>query len=299
MEKIKLSITRQDFSKQREEVLYKVKESGIFDKFIKEYEITDAEIMKNASKFLRVLEENETCQNCQGINNCQKRNKKVHLELQFDSYGELILSLTPCKEQQKILNYDGLFIYRDFPNNNLVYDLKDTYNSDFQQVRRPLLNHLKEILTNGEKGVYLNGNRQSGKTFILSVFAKTFADKTNKKVAFIDSTRRIQELNDLYFKNKDEFEFIFSELVNAELVVFDDFGNEYKNEIVRDMIIFPLLNERYKNHKVTCFISNYSVSDIKIMYSLKEKISPKANQLAELIELLSKKIELKSLPYIE
>ena len=100
-------------------------------------------------------------------------------------------------------------------------------------------------------------------------------------------------------KNIDSFNDLLTEIKEVDLLVIDDFGNEHKNEIIRDMIVFPLLNERMKNNKLTCFTSPYSLSDLVSMYSLKEIRSPKANQLKEIIEIMADTIKLESLPYRE
>ena len=92
---------------------------------------------------------------------------------------------------------------------------------------------------------------------------------------------------------------MLNDLINLDLLIFDDFGNEYKNEIIRDVIVFPLINERLKKHKITCFISSYSLDEIEIMYALKERISPKSRQLKDIISLSTKSFCLNGLPYRE
>ena len=82
------------------------------------------------------------------------------------------------------------------------------------------------------------------------------------------------------------------DLIAVDLLVLDDFGNEYKNVFIRDTIIYPLLNERLKNGKLTWFTSAYTVKDIINMYSFKSNYSPKAAQLGELIKSLAKEFTL-------
>ena len=131
----------------------------------------------------------------------------------------------------------------------------------------------------------------------MSVFSKTLIDRNKCKVAYLDTPNRIRELNDLYFINKDAFQEELNNLINVDVLILDDFGNEYKNEIVRDNIVFPLLNERLRKHLLTCFVSSYSLNDIIKMYSLKDNKSPKATQLGEVIQLLSNEIKIESIPF--
>ena len=64
MNKVSFDIVNKDLTQKREDALLKIKNSHLFDGFIKKYEINDQEIINNASKFLKVFEENETCKNC-------------------------------------------------------------------------------------------------------------------------------------------------------------------------------------------------------------------------------------------
>ena len=83
MEKVQTSFVNKDLTKQREEALLTIKESGIFDDFIEKYEINEIEIMQNASKFLSVLEERKICKNCSGLENCKKKIKGTVFFLKY------------------------------------------------------------------------------------------------------------------------------------------------------------------------------------------------------------------------
>ena len=300
MERLHLSVADEArVNKMRKESLIRIKNHPSISAWIDENALTDEEILQNASKFLRVIEENEKCLSCPGIGKCAKSLRGIVPVLQYD--GERIeLVLRPGEENKKRIRLDSSFLIRDFPDEYLKYDLKDAMNSDYIDARKVVLAALNEIgRKNSEKGIFLHGSRQSGKTFILSLFAKKYAEKKDKTVAFLDSSVRIRMLNDLYFQNREEFLSQLAEISAADLLILDDFGNEYKNEIVRDVIVYPLLNERFRSGKLTCFTSSYDLSKIETMYALREKGSPKAQQLRELIETMTRSVELRSLPYRE
>ena len=298
MEKLKIDIVKENLQQLRNESLIKVKESGIFDDFVLQNDIDDQEILSNMSKFLKVMEEMESCNGCKNIQSCKKSNKGICLSLSINDEGEIDYILKPCSLYAKTLKINNGYYARDFDENNLDYDLKDTLNPDYADSRKRLIASLKNIIkTNNSVGVYLYGSRQCGKTFIMSVFSKTLIDRNKCKVAYLDTPNRIRELNDLYFINKDAFQEELNNLINVDVLILDDFGNEYKNEIVRDNIVFPLLNERLRKHLLTCFVSSYSLNDIIKMYSLKDNKSPKATQLGEVIQLLSNEIKIESIPF--
>ncbi len=299
MNKVSFDIVNKDLTQKREDALLKIKNSHLFDEFIKKYEINDQEIINNASKFLKVFEENETCKNCLDLSSCKMINKGVHYFLGFDSNGEIALKMEPCKKNNVVI-LNKYFIYLDYDKDIVNYDINSLVNPDYIYSRKKLILAFKDLLTTStNKGIYLYGSRQAGKTFMLAVFSKVYAERKNKKVAFIDASRHFKMLSDIYFKNIDSFNDLLTEIKEVDLLVIDDFGNEHKNEIIRDMIVFPLLNERMKNNKLTCFTSPYSLSDLVSMYSLKEIRSPKANQLKEIIEIMADTIKLESLPYRE
>lgn len=298
MEKLKINIVNEDLLEMRKSYLKTVKECGFFDDFIKDNEISDEEIIDNMSKFLKVLEELESCNGCKDVNLCKKSTKGICLSLFINSEGEIDYTLKACKKYEKTLKLNHLFLARDFDENNLNYEFKDLLNQDFIDSRKKLIKELTSVIKNdSDIGVYLFGSRQCGKTFMMSVFAKTYIEKNKKSVAYLDSPIRIREINDLFFTNKEVFNEELTKLMNVDVLILDDFGNEYKNEIVRDNIIFPLLNERLRKHLLTCFISNYSLYEIGQMYALKEMKNPKSNQLVEMIKLMSKEIKIDSIPF--
>lgn len=298
MEKLHIDLSNRDFLDLRKEYLNVIKSNPLFIDFIEKNVITDEEIMENTSKFLKVMNDNEGCDSCNNLNCCKKGAKGIVFSLGIDSNGEIELILSPCKENLKKLKFDEKYIYRDFDDSYLNYEIRDTAIDDFFDSRKEIINAIKVILKdNFNKGVYFYGSRQCGKTFIMSVFSKKIIEKYNKSVAFIDTPTRIRSLNDLYFTNKEEFDREINKLINVDVLIFDDFGNEYKNDIIRDNIVYPLLNERLKKKLLTCFVSNYSLFDVKKMYSLKEINSPKSGQLVELIKLLSNEIRIDSIPF--
>lgn len=300
MEKMKFDNNYENLTSLREKSLDLIKENPELLKFIEEYNINDVIIMKNASKFLRYIDLNKYCCNCKSVNDCKSSLNGFKAVLEYDEYDNSIeLNFKPCEINEKKLELDKKFVYRDFDDSIFEYDFKELLlNQDYKNVRKDTVAHLLNIIKKrSEKGLYLYGPRQNGKSFILSVFAKTMVKELKCNACFIDSVSRVKDINDLYFLNKDAFNENLKEYINCDILIFDDFGNEYKNEIIRDMIIYPILNERFRQRKLTLFSSNYSLDDIEKMYSLKENYSPRAKQLRELIEASCKCIYLNSLPY--
>ena len=63
---------------------------------------------------------------------------------------------------------------------------------------------------------------------------------------------------------------------NIPILVLDDFGNEFKNEYVRDTIVLPILLARSKKKLFTIITTDFSFSEIAILYDLSKS---KAGQI--------------------
>ena len=143
-----------------------------------------------------------------------------------------------------------------------------------------------KILTKEEYGwIFVKGNHKVGKSFLLVTFANEFINKNLGQAAVINARIRFKELADLSMTNPVEFSKNLFALSDVPLLVIDDFGDEYKNEYVRDQILMPILNEREKKDKITLFSSNYSIKEIQELYKVgKTGGEIRARQLANTLE---------------
>ena len=71
---------------------------------------------------------------------------------------------------------------------------------------------------------------------------------------------------------------------NIPILVLDDFGNEFKNDFVRDAILFPILSTRASKRLLTIFTSDFTISDIEALYSNTKAGAIRAKQIAKLIQ---------------
>lgn len=277
-----------------------VKNNESFQEFIALNSLTNEEILNNISKFLKVLSDRSICENCQDLKRCEKYPKGKCLDLEFDDDNRLInLVYFDCEREAIQHEYEIQYLIKDFPNENLEYEFKEIANPDYFDCRKNMIAYLSEIILKDlKKGIFLTGSRRCGKTFALSLFSKAFIKKYHQSVAFVDSSKIFKNLNDLYFTNKEEMEQLFDKLCDVDLLVIDDFGNEFKNEYIRDLIVYPLLNSRLINNKLTCFSSSYTIEEISQMYQLRERESPKARLLKEVISELTREISVISRPFI-
>ena len=90
---------------------------------------------------------------------------------------------------------------------------------------------------------------------------------------------------------------LFDEIKDADLLVLDAFGDEYKSDFVRDTFVYPLLQERAYSNKITIINSNFTIKEIVSMYNLAKASAPKVRQLESTLLDLVDVVELKGYPY--
>lgn len=286
----------------KKECIKIVKDNETCLNFILENNLIDEEVLSAIGKFLKIVNQEKVCVNCVNKKNCLLRSNGSIYSLSIDEDDRIIdLKLDLCSKAKKTDKYTSNYLYRQFDEEYLNYDINQVLsNEDYKDSRKETyVSAASILLSKTNKGIFLTGSRRCGKSFILAVFSKKYIDNFKKRVAFIDASATIKELNDLYFTNKDEFQKRLDELCEVDLLIIDDFGSEFKNEYTRDLIIYPLLNSRFIDNKLTCFTSNYSLNEIQQMYELREKNAPKARLLYEVINSLAKQVIIESIPYRE
>src|SRR5574344_1925160 len=229
--------------------------------YIKEIGASEEIVKKNLSKFIAYQEEHNYCKNCPGLDKCNKEG--VHLSMSLVVEGKTVSRIFDnCEKYKERQRLEDFFIYRDFP-------------TDWMGCSET-------------KWLYLVGNTRVGKSYLSACFAFDYCElNEGKKAAFIDSTSFFKTLSDLSYSSKSQFDLLLDQLSAVYLLILDNFGDEYKSEYMRDTIVYPLVSSRAKNNLLTIFTSNFTLTDIKDMYSLKSKGNAiKANQLFSLLSTM-------------
>ena len=187
------------------------------------------------------------------------------MKLCIDDSGKLSYVLGPNEETKRKQAIENNFIYRDYPKSWADLSFETLKALRFFQVRVALRKTLDK--NSPKPWVFVKGKSGSGKSYCFAAYLNQMAS-AGRLVCFINGARRFDELRNLAIKNRDEFDRIMSLLQKCDLMVIDDFGNEFKSEYVRDQILFPILSERSRARLGTFFTSQYSLEDIKRLYSI-------------------------------
>ena len=141
----------------------------------------------------------------------------------------------------------------------------------FKDVDNKSVKSQSSIEVKNNNWIYLTGALRSGRTYCAIAIINSSVKNGNDHLAFLDSAKEIKILSDLFFNSRNEFENKMNLIKNSHLLVFDGFGNEYVNDIVRDSIIIPILQYRAMNNLMTVFTSDFSLEDLITLYSKKDK----------------------------
>lgn len=232
---------------------------------IKRLGLTNKEVRDNIARLTDFKNDFHYCKNCPGIDKCEK--SIPHLQMVLIKDGTyLTSSYEPCDKIVEKIKLDNHYLYADFPEE---WKYSSTKTMDKSENRRPVIKEFVKIVKGeSSRWLYVLGNHKVGKSFMMVTFANDFVGAGMGQVAIINTPSRIKELVDLSYKDKEEFARRLLALSNVPLLMFDDFGEEYKNEYIRDTIMIPLLSEREHHNLLTFFTSEFTISEIQKMYSI-------------------------------
>ena len=258
---------------------------------IRKLNLTIGEVRENIAKLTDFKDDYNYCKNCPGVDKCDK--KTPHIAMKVEKDGNFInAKYEPCEKIMEQIRLDSRYLAKDFPSEWKSSTLKTL---DLSVNRRPAIKEFAKILNGeSERWLYVTGNHKVGKSFMLVTFANEFAAMGLGQVAVINCADRVKHLADLSYEDKEEFARQIVALSKVPLLVLDGFGEEYKNEYIRDQIIIPILSEREHSSRLTFFTSDFTIKEIQQMYSLgKNGGEIRGKQLAKILsEMCEKEFDL-------
>lgn len=255
----------------------------LIQKKMTELHLDATALQKNLPLFLAYQESAHICEHCKGMDKCQANPPCLTMDLTIDEDGFVGRTFGPCKLKEAEEQTRRSYLYHDFEDDLLSL-------TPFSFGRSKRINEYAKKITNAlpsgnkesPRWIYFTGSSTSKNAIIISV-CNVLASK-GKSIAYLDTNRRFDEFKGLSIESKAKFEKTMNEIALCDIVVLDDFGNEYKSDYVRDQILMPLLNYRAKKNLCTIFISDYSLSEIKDLYDYSRASAVIAKRLVNMIE---------------
>lgn len=240
---------------------------------------------KNIAKVYDFVSDLNYCSNCPGMKNCQKNNPLLCVKI-VNKSGMVDRQLVPCKEYLKYINYKNQFTVMDFDEKWLEDDLKNIDKTDRRADAIKLM--LNYAAGKSNDWIYLIGGPGTGRSYLAAMMANKLAKDNKGPICFINASKRFKELNDYNYKDSVKFDNILRNYSTCPILIIDDFGNEVKNDVVRDGVLLQILNARASKRLFTIFTSDFSIDEIVDLYSTSKAATPRANQIGKIIKGFAK-----------
>lgn len=254
-----------DMKKYIEKLLADLKADQDVYESLKPLHLTNKEVRDNVGKLHDYQEDFNTCKGCPGFDKCPKKNKHISISV-YKEGGYIETRSEPCEKLLKEIEIESKYLAKDFVPEWRNSRLK---NLDLSENRRPLIKEFVNI-TKGKsnKWLFVKGNHKVGKSFVLVTFANEFVELGLGKVAVINAAKQFKNLADIAYSDKEGFKSTIELLSTVPLLVIDEFGQEYKNEFIRDQIVIPVLNARAHSELPTFFSSEFTIKEMQQLYSI-------------------------------
>ncbi len=256
--------------------------------FLNKYDLDENYLIENLGTFIRINEENEVCEHCVGYEKCPKLSKGF--QTSYNPLNDEVIYAS-CERRNEYEKVSNNYIRRDFLDEWVTLDLLSDVKVN--PLRKGIQIALMQLLNDTtDKGIYLYGLGESGKSFILASFCNELIRAKNKKVAFVDVSSFLNELKNLFGVSNADIEEKIKELQMVDVLVLDDIGGETYSAWSINDVLLKIIDYRNRNNLLTLYTSQYSLNELKKEY---EKKSSKASRLIQKILAHSKELELKSL----
>ena len=257
-------------------------------KFCREQGMTDEVMDKNITKIYDFVRDINYCRKCPGIKKCKKDNAYVISKVTY-SYGVVENQLIPCPEILKRVTFERQFLVRDFADEWLDVIMSDINKS--KEKTQAASNYMKYLRNEEYNWLYLTGGIGSGKSYLAAAMSIDLAKrglKGKSPICFINASKRFLELSDLNKQKSDEFKKKLELYSTVPVLIIDDFGHEFKNDFIRDAIVNEIITTRCNKKLFTIFTSNFTLDEIKILYSTSNAGAIMSKQIVKTIRSMCK-----------
>ena len=274
---------------------FKSKKDEGYKKFVDNIDLSDDYLMKYNFELQQCYNECENCKKCKGLKDCKNEVKGcVYTPKIVDN--NLIFNYKTCKYKSDLLK--SIEYLKDSYVFSVARDvinakIEDIYTDDKNRVEviKWISKFIKDYRDGKKvKGLYLNGNFGSGKSYLVSAMINELI-KDGKKGALVYYPNFLLSLKSSFGKDfNEQFEYA----KNADLLLLDDIGTENVTPWSRDEILASILQYRMQEGLPTFFTSNLTLEELEMHLSADSKKVDKlkAKRIIERISYMCDEIKL-------
>jgi len=250
--------------------------------------------MKYTSRLIEASSETKNCKNCKNLLECKNKMKGFCLTPSVLDES-LTFSYKKCKYKEKN-DIDSKYLknvyFYEIPPIVKTASFKNIYRDDMKRLE--IVKKIKTFYDNYKlgkevKGVYLNGNFGSGKSYLIGALFNELA-KLDKQSAIIYFPEFLRSLK-ASFNNSDSSE-LFDFIKKIPLLLIDDIGAEKLTDWARDEILGSILQYRMDFKLPTFFTSNLTIQELENHLQISNNTSDKvkARRIIERIKFLTDEV---------
>ena len=254
--------------------------------------------MKYTTRLQEASCELKNCKNCKSLLSCKNNLKGFCLTPKVVNES-LNFSYQKCEYKEKNdlkTKYLKNVYFYEIPPSVKSASFKNIYRDDNNRLE--IIKKIKSFYDNYKlgresKGIYLNGNFGSGKSYLIGALFNELA-KLNHQSAIIYFPEFLRSLKAGFNHGGEESKELFESIKKVPLLLIDDIGAEKLTDWARDEILGSILQYRMDFKLATFLTSNLTVQELEnhlqITNSSADKV--KARRIIERIKFLTDEVTL-------
>ena len=278
----------------------KALENDTFKTLVDSLELASEKKMKYTTRLQEASFEINNCSNCSSLLSCKNSVKGFCLTPKVIN-NSLSFSYQKCsyqEENEKVNKYLNNIYYYEVPTVLKTASFKNIYKDDAKRLE--IIKKIKAFYDNYKKsntvkGIYLNGNFGSGKSYLIGALFNELA-KLDYQSAIIYFPEFLRSLK-ASFNSSIEYQERFEYIKKVPLLLIDDIGAEKLTDWARDEILGSILQYRMDFNLPTFFTSNLTINELENHLQLTNGATDKvkARRIIERIKYLTDEITLISI----
>ena len=249
-------------------------------------------VSANAFKISQWLDHSKPCQQCIGLSSCCQAITGFMPALEYNGVylEDCFMACQYKRADEKRYAFMRNYLLNDFSQlRYLVYNDWSYLSNHGNNGTAIVLKLVEWVKSDPTKGWYIYGPTGCGKTYTAMVVCNEYA-KSGKKVCAISVPKWISQCK-LHINSHDDTIAEHQRYMRqCDLLLLDDIGTNGNSAWARDDLLFPILNERMENHRLTLMTSNQTIDGLENFFantaSGQANETLKAERLIERIKVL-------------